>query len=233
MLYRFDNGRLSIIDRIGGGSVTFFTGLKWQKFPYTDDEWNEKFFMGINGPLNLNGYKTLLYIPISNAYSLIKADEELWIVREHGDKIWSVHSLVPQSIMGSAVWAHEPMRNAASPYFEFMFDFEYEHITAVCSKGMLYGYDESKTDIFPDAFTQYYNSGDSMKWSPGPMSIIDKSAVHFTAVTEEMSFSGTIYIERDDEHSRMGSTCYTAAVVGERLFIYQDEDTGRAIISLR
>ena len=94
---------------------------KWQKFPYTDEEWASLYWpKGIWSQDALSKqYNEMLYQPLTANKFLLKMDNSLWLVDISNDPkvgtyIWSIYSLVPESAMGVVL---RPYAKLSHPLF--------------------------------------------------------------------------------------------------------------------
>lgn len=74
----------------------------WQEFPYTDAEWNALYSMeGFGAQTDLlANYDEVQYQPLMLGYSILKVDDELWLVNMNSindeQAIWSIYVIEPE-----------------------------------------------------------------------------------------------------------------------------------------
>ena len=206
---------------------------KWQKFPYTDEEWASLYWpKGIWSIENISEqYSEMLYQPLTSDKFLLKMDNSLWLADISNDPkvgtyIWSIYSLVPESVMGSAQWEYAPMLSSRIPVFPFDFDLEHTEVFAYCSNGSLgtYGVDSGSSLTI--------KNGETLCWSPigEDGTVVSSAIIHFSVRDGETpTYNGTIYIEGSTGSD--GRTNYTATIVGTGLHLDSNAETYGGVIS--
>lgn len=217
-------------------AISSMVDWEWQAFPWTDQEWND--LLAPEGLKNLRRrYDEILYLPLSETYCLLKVDGELWIVQlrenpEMGKYIWSVYSLVPEAVMGSAQWTYYPLVTLQEPQgFRFTFDLPHTEISAVCVDSPLLDVDANGDGREFDY--DIILSGDTMQWSPMDENgvMVYRTQIAFTVRDGEEFFGdGTIYITAEVKAG--GVISYTAKLVGGGFVMTQAEGEPGAVISL-
>jgi len=208
---------------------------KWQKFPYTDEEWASLYWpKGIWSIENISGqYSEMLYQPLTSNKFLLKMDSSLWLVDISNDPkvgtyIWSIYSLVPESAMGAVQWEYAPELSSKIALFPFNFDLEHTEISAYCKGGLLGVYGTS-----PNSFVTV-RTGETLYWSPVDEdgNVVTSAIISFSARQgDDPTYNGTIYIEGAvDSDGRM---IYTAAIVGTGLHLAPDAETHDGVVSAR
>ena len=218
-------------------NVTLVEKWKWQKFPYTDEEWAAMYFPdGLWAIENISEqYSDMLYQPLNNNEFLLQMDGSLWLVNISNDPkvgtyIWSIYTLVPESVMGVALWEYAPMLSSRSPVFRFDFDMDYTEIIAFCPDGYLVNWDSPDKE---SGHSMTYKRGEALCWSPQ-----DEDEVRVSGTTisfsvkngEEALCSGTLYIDGTGNASD-GRIIYTASIVGTGLHLSQNTEYGGAVVS--
>ena len=236
--YRYIVGEnsLTLDNRNGGIWVIDDFQCVWQKFPYTDEEW-----AGMRFPLTEKEYRIsemyseMLYMPVSEKYCLLKMDGELWLVelRENprNEKyIWSIHTLVPEGMSGSAQWEYKPYFSSVYPAFYFEFDMEYTKLTAHTSEGKLLDFDGDGhpygTVLETDAKGFYWTpvSGD-IKSS----AIAGSAHIQVCQENRDKTPDGlSIYIQKEETSGI--AAVYTARVVGDGFAGSQSDGRQGAVI---
>ena len=210
---------------------------KWQKFPYTDEEWASLYWPdGIWSIENISEqYSEMLYQPLTSDKFLLKMDDSLWLVDISNDPkvgtyIWSIFSLVPESAMGLAQWEYyAQMLSSRISVFPFDFDLEHTEIIADCSDGLLgtYGFDLDNS--------MTVKAGETLYWSPvvEDGTVVSSAIIHFSVRHGETpTYNGTIYIEGSSGFD--GRTSYTATIVGTGLHLEQGGgQQGGGVISIQ
>ena len=115
----------------------------WQELPWTDAEWNEKFWAT---PVDLSGYTARKYQPLDLERYLLQLDGRLWLVEDHGDSrtgIWSIYQLRQAATLEEAQWKY--MEGAGQP-LTIQFDLDYDEIQLTCDGGVLHGAYENVND---------------------------------------------------------------------------------------
>ncbi|MBE6038919.1 MAG: hypothetical protein E7218_06965 [Anaerofustis stercorihominis] len=73
----------------------------WQRFPWTDEQWNDLFFASDEGLKDISQtYGNLIYMPLTDDFCLINADGSCWVVEFASTQmkekyIYSIYTLVP------------------------------------------------------------------------------------------------------------------------------------------
>lgn len=216
----------------------------WQAFPYTDEEWNELCFRIGDEPDEISTtYDEMLYQPISDQYSLMQMDEELWFVEKHedssaGEYIWSIYTLVPEDVMGFVQWeftADDIDVTAAAPAgdsaLSVVFDMDCAEISAFSTTGCLIGVADEDEDTWQKGMNLTVPGGTPLYWSPMTSGQqVYESEISFYLLDENghMTFGGNIYITGEETDKE--STLYTARLACGGLAMEQDELTGGAVI---
>ena len=218
-------------------NVTLVEKWKWQAFPYSDEEWAAMYFPdGLWAIENISEqYSDMLYQPLNNNEFLLQMDGSLWLVNISNDPkvgtyIWSIYTLVPESVMGVALWEYAPMLSSRSPVFRFDFDMDYTEIIAFCPDGYLVNWDSPDKE---SGHSMTYKRGEALCWSPQ-----DEDEVRVSGTTisfsvkngEEALCSGTLYIDGTGNASD-GRIIYTASIVGTGLHLSQNTEYGGAVVS--
>ena len=209
---------------------------EWQKFPYTDEEWAALYIpQGLGGISNISEiYDEMFYLPLTAGKFLLKMDDALWLVElasnsQMGTYLWSIYSLVPESVMGSAQWELAPMFSSRSPVFRFEFDMDYTEISASCVDGLLVNWE---TPGVPSDHSMTFKKGAPLCWSPQDEDeiAVGDAKIHFTVRNGDVGlYSGTIYIEGDSFSN--GRRLYTATIVGTGLHLDQNSEQEGGVIS--
>ena len=206
---------------------------KWQEFPYTDEEWASLYRpKGMWSIENISEqYSEILYQSLTSDKFLLKMDDSLWLVDISNDPkigtyIWSIYSLVPESVMGAAHWEYAPMLSSRIPVFPFDFDLEHTEVFAYCSNGSLgtYGVDSGSSLTI--------KNGETLCWSPigEDGTVVSSAIIHFSVRDGETpTYNGTIYIEGSTGSD--GRTNYTATIVGTGLHLDSNAETYGGVIS--
>lgn len=210
---------------------------EWQPFPYADEEWAALYQPGgFGGMQNIHElYDEILYQPLVDGQFLLRVDGDLWIVElrnnpQMGTYLWSIYSLVPESSMGVAQWEYAPMLSSRLPVFRFVFDLDYDEISAVCTESDLVAFDEEGT---PSDSSMLLEEGEALHWSPlGEDGVPVTSAdIHFSVHKDSiMTYAGTIYIESSGG-SNHGRPVYTASLLGTGLHLSPNTETEGGVIS--
>jgi len=216
----------------------------WQAFPYTDEEWDEMCFRIGDKPDGISTmYDEMLYQPISDRYSLMQMDGELWFVETHADSsageyIWSIYTLVPEETMGIVQWeftADDTDVTAAAPVgdsaLSIAFDVECAEISAFATTGCLIGVEDEDEDTWQKGMNLTVPVDTPLYWSPitsGQQ--VYESELSFYLLDEKgcMTFGGNIYIT--SEEISEDSTLYMVQLACGDLAMEQDELTGGAVI---
>ena len=209
----------------------------WQEFPYTDEEWAALYQPGgFGGMQNIHElYDEILYQPLVDGQFLLRVDGDLWIVElrnnpQMGTYLWSIYSLVPEAAMGVAQWEYAPMLSSRLPVFRFVFDLDYDEISAVCTESDFVAFDEEGA---PSDSSMLLEEGEALYWSPLgengiPVTSADiRFSVHKDGI---MTYAGTIYIESSGG-SNHGRPVYTASLVGTGLHLSPNTETEGGVIS--
>lgn len=208
---------------------------KWQKFPYTDEEWAALYWpAGIGSIENISDqYSEMLYQPLTSDKFLLKMDDSLWLVDISNDPkvgtyIWSIYSLVPESAMGTAQWEYAPMLSSRSPVFSFNFELGHTEISTYCTGGLLgaYGVDSDSS--------MTVKNGETLYWSPVDKdgSVATTAVIPFSVRQGDIpTYNGTIYIEGSSGSD--GRTIYTATIVGTGLHLEPNAETLGGVISVQ
>jgi len=208
---------------------------EWQEFPYTDGEWGALYWPQGFGTQNISEiYDEILYQPLEKNRFLLRVDGALWLVElrsndRMGTYLWSIYSLVPESVMGTARWEYAPMFSSRSPVFRFVFDMDYTEISAVCTQSPLVDFDSPGT---PSDTGTILREGKALYWSPVNRNgqTASSAVIHFSLHEEDRSlYSGTIYIE--GERGADGRMLYTASIVGTGLHLKQNMEQEGGVIS--
>ncbi len=145
-----------------------------------------------------------------------------------GAYLWSIYSLIPESVLGTAEWEYAPALSSRSPVFQFTFDMEYTKISAICDNGSLvefnYGDGKGNTITFP--------AGQPISWSPVSDKDImaDQAVIRFTVYYDDDTFYiGTIYIEATED-TQLGRI-YKASLSGTGLHLEQNTEWSGGVIS--
>jgi len=166
-----DSGFFYRIDRTNGFEVwnrksmvgkIFDMDRKWLELPFTEEEWNAKFWME---PVDISGYAERLYRHLEGWYYLLSLDGQLWLVEDHEEKvgIWSIYRLERAESFESARWSYMEGVDAEHRPFSVLFDFEFEEILVSCDGGTFYGcYDNVNDDV------GHYYGDQILYWSPLP-----------------------------------------------------------------
>lgn len=206
---------------------------KWQKFPYSDEEWASLYWPeGIWSIEKISErYNEMLYQPLTSDKFLLKMDNSLWLVdisndQKVGTYIWSIYSLVPESVMGVAQWFYAPMLSSRIPVFPFDFDLEHTEISAYCTGGLLgaYGVDSD--------YSMSIKSGETLYWSPVDEdgNEVTTATIYFTVQQGETpACAGTIYIE--GLISSNGCRIYNATIVGTGLYLAPNIENEGGVIT--
>ena len=210
---------------------------EWQEFPYTDEEWAALYQPGGFGGLqNISEiYDEILYQPLGDERFLLRVDGDLWFVELRNNPqmdtyLWSIYSLVPESAMGVAQWEYAPMLSSRLPVFRFVFDLDYDEISAVCTESDLVAFDE---DDYPSGSNIILQDGDYLYWGPldANGTPVTSANIQFTVHKDGiMTYAGTIYIESSGG-SNHGRPIYTASLVGTGLHLSPNTETEGGVIS--
>ena len=216
----------------------------WQEFPWSEKEWEELFWPESSGKVLLSGAIERKYCPLSEREFLLRVDGALWLVELRGNLqtdpfIYSIYTLVPEYTKGSAQW--EVVLTANAIAFPFVFDMEYDEISAVCTERPLMDLDgfehptgeiglySTKSDhalVFPEGHTVY--------WYPYDADRVPANQAEISVAVQKdgqtLCFC-TIYI-RSWVEAETGNRTYTATLVGTGLVMEQNPDGG-AIIRLK
>jgi len=217
--YFFDDTTFIMQNRRDGDTLTYSSYIwGWQEFPYTHDEWNEMFVLPERyGDFSYIFDSDPMYQHINDSFFLISTDEQLLIVNKRGEHIWSIHTLVAESLMGKAVWERKPSSNSATPYFTFLLDFDCTILSANCDAGGV--------EIV----------GNELRWYPdaGFPNSPERAVLHLAYTLEDkMLRNGTIYITAKELSA--SSTVYEAVPAGMRVTMTQSEEHyGTGILKLR
>lgn len=226
---------------------------KWEQFPWTDKEWEAMFWPEGLWVVDISGYREKKYCPLSQGHCLLQMDDELWLAdinedSKIGTHVWSIYLLVRESTKGVVQWEFDPTPDASvSPFFSmafpFVFDMEYDEISAVCTERTLMDLDgfewpnpdgqpgiySPKADygmVFPKECAVYWCATDANRVPA------ERSTVHFTVHKgEQMVCAGTIYI-KGHRVEETGNMIYTASLVGTGLFMERNPEGG-AVIRIR
>ncbi len=206
---------------------------QWQPFPYTREQWESLFFPEGLWYFDIFAYyDEILYQPLTAGKFLLRVDGDLWLVELHADKragvyLWSVYSLVPQSVMGAAQWEFAPEQSFGLPAFRFSFDMPCTQITASCVTSLLWDYDSPNGE---SGSLVTLDSGDSLYWIPTDKNgdPVTQASIRFTVQTGEAAcYSGTLYITLTEEkESPLPRYTYTATLVGTGLHLEPSAEGG-------
>ncbi len=107
-IYDFDGDTLTVTrNDMNDFPQTYPLSSKWSDFPYSDKEWTELFGFDAMGAADISGFKEKLYMKLSSHLSLMKMDNELWIVRSYADGIWNIYTIEPYYKVISALRFNE------------------------------------------------------------------------------------------------------------------------------
>ncbi|MBO5036333.1 MAG: hypothetical protein J6D42_04565 [Clostridia bacterium] len=239
--YIIGDDSFSICSKTSDNIQTFDNiNYEWQKFPWTEEEWNEMFIYNV--PDEMKSTNGMLWQPLSDRYGLIEKDNTLYILtysdmtdRENG-LVWSIYELIEESAVGFAEWKYEPYLSSKLPCFQFEFDIEnYTHVTAIAlDGGTLLNYD-SEGDPSPGDKT--YKKGTPIRWSPRTISLDAIAQIRTQSEVSEIYFDifngdtpiyhGIIYIKPGSDPD-----AYSATIGGYGLKIGNDPDFSGAVISV-
>ena len=226
---------------------------KWEDFPWADEEWEALFWPDGMWKLDISGYREKSYCALSQGYCLLKMDGELWLAEimkddKIGIRAWEIYQLVPQNSKGVVQWEFDPTPDASAALFTslafpFVFDMEYDEISAVCTERTLVdldGFEWPNPDSQPGIYSpeadhgMVFPEGSAMYWCATDANRVpaQRSTVRFTVHKGEQTVcAGTVYIE-GHRVEETGNMIYTASLVGTGLFMEQNPDGG-AIIRIR
>lgn len=246
--YRYlmgDNGVHKVrSDGSGGFTLTAVPNWeKWEEFPWTEEEWKALFWTEDMWLVDVSSYAKREYCFLSEEACLLRMDGSLWLVElrhneQMGTHVYSIYSLVPERTKGSVQW--EVNLTSGSIAFPFVFDMEYDEISAVCTERPLVDLDgfEPPTEIgvySPKSdYALVFPEGHAVYWSPinADREFAKSGIIHFTVHREEtMVCAGTVYIHSWVE-AETGNRTYSATLVGTGLVMEQNPDGG-AVIRLR
>ena len=165
------------------------------------------------------------YIPLSEEYCLLNMEDSLWIVKfwskETKKQIWSIYTLVPEALKGSAEWTAPNSKTA----LRFDFDLPYDILSVSCEESTLYYIGSDNTIHTAHALEVPAES--YFCWNPRNDSgaLVDSASIQFI-LSGETNLIGTIYITADPQDPNT----FTATVVGTNLYI--ERVGGGAVISL-
>ena len=206
---------------------------KWQKFPYSDEEWAALYWPeGLWSIEKISErYNEMLYQPLTSDKFLLKMDNSLWLVDISNDPkvgtyIWSIYSLVPESAMGAAQWEYAPQLSSRIPVFPFNFELEYTEIIAYCTGGLLGAY-----GVESDSSMTIKN-GETLYWSPVDRdgNVVTTAIIRFSVRQEDTpTYNGTIYIEGNSASD--GRRIYTATIVGTGLHLSPNSKISGGVLS--
>ena len=222
----------------------------WETFPWTDKEWKALFWTDL-WSVDVDGYGKREYCRLSEEACLLRMDGALWLVEfahneQMGKHIYSIYELVQQNKKGTAQWEYgSPSDASTTPFasmaFPFVFDMEYDEISAVCTERPLTDLDgfewpKGQPGIYsPETdYALTFPKGHTVYWCATDVDRVpaEQSTIHFTVHEgEQMVCAGTIYIHSWVE-AETGNRTYSATLVGTGLVMEQNPDGG-AIIRLR
>ncbi len=212
---------------------------KWRPFPYTGQQWEALFFPQEIWSFDIYEYfEEILYLPLTKQEFLLRADGDLWLVKlSHDDRIgtylWSIYSLVPESMMGHADWEYFPLSSARVPAFRFTFDMPYTEIRASCVNSQLWDHDSVNGD---SGSTVTLDAGHALYWLPSDSdgNPVDYAVIRFTVINNEESYySGTIYVTLSEESTDLLPTyVYSASLTGTGLHLEPSADGYGGVITL-
>lgn len=208
---------------------------QWQEFPFTPEEWDGLFFPDGIFEIKIHDlYEEILFQPLAEDSFLLRLDGDVWIVDLSTDTngktyLWSIYSLIPESVMGSAQWEFAPAMSSRSPVFAFRFDVADAEITAFCGESMLVDFNGTEEP----SHSKTINSDECLYWAPflEDGGYVGEARIHVSIKREETHFyEGTIYISRG-EKTQFGYL-YTAKIVGTGLHISQHPEEEGALIAI-
>lgn len=98
--YLLDNNSFTVIDKSTGNILASISllNLKWEKFPYSNAQWKNLFSPDDFNVVDISGYQNPLIMEISDQYSLLNMDGDIWLLEIHsnpqmGEYIWSIYVL--------------------------------------------------------------------------------------------------------------------------------------------
>ena len=210
----------------------------WKEFPYTDQEWESMYFPdGVGAITNISEkYDQIGYIRLSADQMLLNMDGSLWLVNisndpQAGTYIWSIYSLVPESVMGFAQWEYAPMLSSRLPVFRVEFDMEYTSIQATCDNGLLADWD---APVSSSGTIMTYNEGSTLYWSPASEDgyAATSAKILFTVMNGDTPvYQGNIYLEGTSGSN--GRRIYDVSLVGAGLYLAPNTENEGAVISER
>ncbi len=161
----------------------------WQDFPWTDAEWEEKFFAN---PVDVSDYADRKYQLLDLEHYLLQMDGELWLVEDHGDSrvgIWSIYKLKQADSLSEARWMY--MDGAGEPLV-IQFDLEYDEVQLTCTGGVLHGtYENINDDVL------HYYGDQILYWtataSEDVADVAWEAVIEFTVFLDgERLFAGSV-----------------------------------------
>lgn len=244
-IYHVHEDTFTIENKVGDYSKSI-TGIEWgwETFPYTDEEWNEMYFVLEEETAGISTrYDEMLYQPISDKYSLMRMDGELWLVEKHDDSyagsyIWSIYTLVPEDAMGQVQWefsedavdvtASAPASDSA---LSILFDMDCAEISFFASTGCLIGVDDVNEGTWQKGMNLTVPADTPIYWSPiaGGQQVYESEINFYVKDDEEqIVFSGSIYLTADETDGE--TTVYTAKLACGLLVMEDGEENGSAVI---
>ncbi len=133
----------------------------WQKWPFTKEEWAEKFWIT---PVDVSGYTERLYRPLNESAYLLSMDGRLWLVEERGEVgIWSIYQLERVDSMETARWSYMEGVDPAHRPMVLDFALDYDRLHLDCDQGQIFG---ATTNVNYEEKLYYAGQTELIYWTP-------------------------------------------------------------------
>ncbi|MBQ7937997.1 MAG: hypothetical protein IJ283_05835 [Oscillospiraceae bacterium] len=221
---------------------------KWQEFPYSAEEWKNLFIATETIPFpDISEYRSRYYQPLDDGKFIASLDGELWLVdlshKKPGSEellVWSIYEISQTETLenNKAYWECAPAMSSKLPWFEFEFDFDFSLINVGVytteGQGSLYDIHTGE-----DYNTLALKNGDFIRWVPyvgdsGP-NFAQSATVNFVVYQNRdvYNYTHTGSLKIKQLASENGKTLYEATLISESLGLFQNEETGGAIICIK
>lgn len=211
---------------------------RWQEFPWSEAEWAEI----CDRSMMMNGFlrgrlEEVRCIQVGIDQYLLTVDNVIYLLdltldRRVGTYIWSIYTLVPEEVKGTAQWVLQPHSSAGKPAFSFRFDLGHTEVSAVCTQSQLIDFDFPTADGYPSDNAITIPADRALYWNSSNEAgePVWAAEIHFSVLDgQDYLAGGTIYIygQETTDGNGLPLRVYTAKLVGTGLTLEQEGNGGR------